>query len=124
MKTIKLYATGSATANAAAQITIPSRTTLVAVQCAIRINCITDGAQVDLEVSRASAREIAVNAAQSAIVQVALESNFVTSGLEQGGANLFFPCSVMLEQGQFVYLHALVAGTVVYDATFILWLNP
>lgn len=119
MRTLKLYATGSATANAAANITIPSAGTIRGVQASVRINSITDGAQVDLEVSRASAREIAVNGAQQSIVQVAMESNFVTSGLAQAGVNQFFPVNVTVTQGQLIYLHALVAGTVTFDATFI-----
>lgn len=120
--TRKLYATGSATANAVQSIVIPSRTTLKQVQWAVRINSITDGAQLNLELSLASAREIAVNEAQQSISEVVIESNFVTSGLAQSGINLIVPCSVPLNQGQLIYLHALVGGTVVYDATLILWI--
>jgi len=120
--TRKLYATGSATANGASSITIPSSSTLKQVQWAVRFNSITDGAQVDLELSLASAREIQTNAAQQCISQVAFEGNFVTSGLAQTGINLIVPCNVRLTQGQLLYLHALVGGTVVYDATLILWM--
>lgn len=120
MRTIKLWVTGSATANNAANIIVPGRATLRGVQVALRINSITDGAQLDLELSRASAREIQVNSSQQCILQVCYESNFVTSGLAQGGLNQFFPCSCPLEQGQMIYAHALIAGTVIYDATFIL----
>lgn len=119
MKTLKLYATGSATANGAATIVIPNASTIRGVQWAVRINSITDGAQVDLEVSRASAREVAVNGAQQCVSQVAAEGNFVTSGLAQGGVNAFFPVAVPMTQGQILYLHALIAGTVTYDATVI-----
>lgn len=120
MRTLKLYGTGSATANGVASVIIPTAATIKGVQVAIRINSITDGAQVNLEVSRASAREIAVNGAQQSIVEVAMEGNFVTSGLAQAGVNQFFPVSISVTQGQIIYLHALVAGTVVYDATIIL----
>lgn len=119
MPVLKLYGTGAATANAVAQVVIPSRGRLVGIQTAVRINSITDGAQVDLEVSVASAREIAVNGSQQCVCQVAVEGNFVTSGLAQSGVNQFFPVDVPVVQGQIVYLHALVAGTVTYDATFI-----
>jgi hypothetical protein len=121
MRTLKLYATGAATGNGVASVVIPSAAALKGIQVAVRVNSITDGAQVNLEVSRASAREIAVNGAQQAILEVALEGNFVTSGLAQAGINQFFPVSVPVTQGQIIYLHALVAGTVVYDATFIIW---
>jgi len=120
VRTLKLYGTGSATANGVASVIIPTAATIKGVQVAIRINSITDGAQVNLEVSRASAREIAVNGAQQSIVEVAMEGNFVTSGLAQAGVNQFFPVSISVTQGQIIYLHALVAGTVVYDATIIL----
>jgi len=120
MKTLKLWGTGSASGNGIASVVIPSASVIRGIQCAVRINSITDGAQVDLEISRASAREIQTNGAQQAIVQVAMEGNFVTSGLAQSGVNQFFPCSVSVTQGQIIYLHALVGGTVVYDATFII----
>ena len=119
--TRKLYATGSATANAVANVTIPSRTTLRQIQWAVRFNSITDGAQVNLELSLASAREIAVNEAQQSVSEIVYEQNFVTSGMNMGNVNLVVPCSVPLSQGQLLYLHALVGGTVVYDATLILW---
>jgi len=120
MRTLKLYGTGSATANGVASLVIPTRANLRGIQTAVRVNSITDGAQIDLEISRASAREIAINGAQQCVLQVCVESNFVTSGLSQMGVNQFFPMAVGFDQGQLIYLHALVAGTVVYDATFIL----
>lgn len=120
MRTLTLYATGSATGNAVQQITVPSRMRLVGIQVALRINSITDGAQLNLEISRASARQIAVNNAQDSVLQLALESNFVTSGLAQAGVNQFFPVDAEFQQGEFIYLHALVAGTVTYDVTFVL----
>lgn len=118
---MRLYGTGSATANGVATIVIPSRATIRAVQAAVRLNSITDGAQVDLELSRASASQIAVNGALDAILQVSLEGNFVTSGLAQYGVNQTFPLNSQFEQGAILYLHALVAGTAVYTASFIIW---
>lgn len=120
MRTLKLYGTGSATANGVASVTIPSAGTIRGVQCAVRMNSITDGAQLNIEVSRASAREVAVNGAQQCICEVVAEGNFVTSGLAQFGINQFFPTNVSVVQGQIIYLHALVGGTVVYDATFVI----
>ena len=120
VRTLKLWATGSATANGAATVIIPSASTIRGVQVAVRINSITDGAQLNLEVSRSSSKEIAVNGAQQSVCEVCLESNFVTSGLAQQGINQFFPVAVPMTQGQILYLHALVAGTVIYDATFVI----
>jgi len=120
MRTLKLYGTGSATANAVQSVIIPTAGTIRGVQYAVRINSITDGAQVNLEVSRSSAREIAVNGSQQSVCEIAVEGNFVTSGLAQTGINGFLPQNVNVVQGQLIYLHALIAGTVVYDATFII----
>lgn len=118
---MRLYATGSATGNAVAQIIIPSRSVIRACQAAVRVNSITDGAQVDLELSRSSASQIAVNGALDSLLQVSVEGNFVTSGLAQFGVNQTFPLNAGFEQGAILYLHALVAGTVVYTASFIIW---
>jgi len=120
MRAIKLYATGSATGNAVASITNPTRGTLVGVQAAIKFDSITDGASVNLELSKAAASRIAINGNQDSIAEFAWFGNFVTSGLSQGGVNLFVPVSFAIEQGAFIYLHASVSGTVTYDATFIL----
>lgn len=81
------------------------------------IDCNTDNGQVNMEVSRASAREIAVNGAQQCVLEVSLASNFVTSGLAQNAVNLFVPLNVEVVQGQIIYLHALVTGTVTYNFT-------
>lgn len=117
----KLYGTASATANNVANLTIPTAGRIIGVQFAVRYNSITDGGQVDLEVSLASAREIAVNGAQQCVAQIAFESNFVTSGLAQSGVNLFVPVDVRVTQGQIIYLHTVVGGTIVFDATCLLW---
>lgn len=121
MNTIKLYGTGSATANAVAQVIIPNRTKLRAIQVAAWMDSITDGAQLNLEVSRASAKEIAVNGSQQCICEVALYGNFVTSGLAQYAINVFYPLEIETVQGQIIYLHALVAGTLTYNFTGNIW---
>lgn len=119
MRTLKLYATGAATANGAASVVIPSSSTIRGVQVSCRFDSIVDNSACDLEVSRASASEIAVNGAQQSIVQVGYNSNFVTSGLSAPNINVFFPVNVSVVQGQIIYLHALVA-TVTYVGTFII----
>jgi hypothetical protein len=118
----KLYGTAAATANNVANIIVPGPGRIVGVQWAVRYNSITDGGQVDLEISLASAREIATNGAQQCVSQVAFESNFVTSGLAQTGINTFVPVDLRVTQGQIVYLHCVVGGTIVFDATAILWI--
>jgi hypothetical protein len=118
--TLKLYGTGSATANAVASVQMPGAGRIRGVQVAIMFDSVTDNAAVQIEVSRASAREIAVNGAQQCIVEAAAYSNFVTSGLGQFGINTFLPCDVPNTQGQLIYLHAVVTGTATYTATCIL----
>ena len=120
MRTLKLYATGSATANAVAQLVIPSASSIRAIQYSILFDSITDGAFARIELSRSSATEIAVNGAQQCICELGMLSNFVTSGLSQpslaGILHVMFPFA----QGQIIYLHAVVAGTVTYYANFVL----
>lgn len=118
--TLKLYGTGSATANAVAQVIIPTAGKLKGVQVRLWIDSVTDNAQVDVEVSRASARELQVNGSQQCICEVGLAGNFATSGLAQFGVNQFFPLDVPVTQGQIIYLHALVTGTAVYNFTALL----
>lgn len=120
MRTIQLYGTGSATANAVASVIIPSATTIKAVQVAVRYDSITDNAAVGLELSKVPTSLIATNGALDPFLHVDFFGNFVTSGLAVGATNLFIPVAVECRQGEVVYLHALVAGTVTYFATFIL----
>lgn len=114
MKTIQLYATGTATATSVAQITIPSATTLKGVIIALMIDSVTDGAQVRLEFSKVPTNQIATNGALDPFLELAIAGNFVTSGLAQAGINKFFPLAVPCRQGEIVYVHATVAGTVTY----------
>jgi hypothetical protein len=120
VRTIKLYGTGSATANNVANVTIPSSGRIRGVQVCISVDSITDNAQIDLEVSRASATEINVNGAQQCVSQVSVRNNFVTSGMVGSAVATFFPVDVPVTQGQIIYLHAVVVGTVTYFATFLL----
>lgn len=118
----KLYATGSSSANNVANVQIPSRSRLLGIQFAAYANSVTDDSGFTLEISQASSNEIAVNASQQCIAEVRYFSNFVTSGLAQGGINIFVPVDVTLLQGQLVYLHSNVTGTISYTCSAILWL--
>lgn len=120
MYSVKLYGTGAATANAVANVIIPSRGKLRGIAVALWADSNTDNAQVNCEVSKASAREIAVNGAQQCVVEVGIGGNFVTSGLAQFGVNQFYPLDVDVVQGQIIYLHALVTGTLTYNFTGVI----
>jgi len=124
MYTRKLYATGSATANNAANIVVPTKGWLTQVQWCVKYDSITDNATAVLEISLASATEVAVNDAQQCISELAYASNFVTSGLVNGSIQLVVPVHVPLAQGQKIYLHAgLIAGTLTFTGGAILWLR-
>lgn len=120
MRVLKLYATGSATANAVAQVVIPSAGRIRGVQVCFSIDSITDNAQATVEVSRASSTEINVNGSQQCVCQVDIRSNLLTSGLTAPGIVTFLPVDVPVNQGQIIYLHAVIVGTVTYFATFLL----
>lgn len=118
----KLYATGSATANGVATITVPTASRLILVQWCVNFDSITDNGVCTLELSAASATEIAVNEAQQCISELRYQSNFVTSGLLNGAVNFTTPIpQVPWSQGQKIYLHAVVSGTVVYTGGAVLW---
>lgn len=123
MRTIKLYATGSASANNVANVTIPSATRIVGVAVDAYFNAVTDDSGCTLEVSQASANEIAINGSQQCIAEVRSYTNLLTSGIGVNMVNLFLPVDVAVKQGQIIYFHANVTGTITYTFTGLLWLR-
>jgi hypothetical protein len=123
MRSIKLYAAGSAAANNAANVTIPSATKLLGIQYAIYFDAVADNSRADIECSLASSNEIAVNGAQQCIAQWGFYQSLVTSGMVQSTLVGFLPVDVALKQGQFVYLHVQNVTTVTYFFTGLLWLR-
>lgn len=123
MRSIKIYATGSAVANAVASVTIPSRSTLVGVQAAIGLDQVADNSNIALELSRASATEVGVNGAQQSIAVFRSFGNLATNGTPGIQINTFFPVNVELDQGQILYLHSAVCTTTTYYAELILWIK-
>lgn len=121
MRTIQLYATGSATANAVAQITIPSATSVKAIQISLDIDSVTDNADVTLEFSKIPTTQIATNGAQDPFLEVRLKNNFVTSGMTLAGLNQTFPVDVQCRQGEIIFVHAAVTGTAVFRVNAIFW---
>lgn len=123
MNSLKLYGTGSASANAVANVQMPSRATIRGVQWAVTFGAsTTTGDKIRLEVSRASATEMAVNGAQQCISEVCMVVTSATAvGFAWNGQNLFVPVNVAVLQGQLIYLHAALTGTPTYFATALLW---
>jgi hypothetical protein len=120
IRSLQLYGTGSATANAVAQVTIPAATTIVGCMVAIRFAAKADGGNCALELSKIPTSQVAINGAQDPFLQIDHYSNFVTSGLDNGATNNWYPVRVPCRQGEIVYLHAFVAGSVTYYFTAIL----
>jgi hypothetical protein len=119
LRTLQLYGTGSATGNAVAQVTIPSATTVVGAMVAARFVAKADGGNCALEFSKIPTSQIAVNGAQDPFLQIDHYSNFVTSGLDNAAISTFYPLRVSCRQGEIIYLHAFIAGTVTYYITVI-----
>lgn len=119
MRNVQLYATGSATGTSVAQITIPVATTIRGVHVALMVDSITDNARVQLEFSKVPSNQAGVNGAFDPFLEVDACSNFVTSGLMQGGQNMFFPLAVQCRAGEILYVHATVTGTATYYITAV-----
>ena len=116
-----LYATGAASATPAASLTVQTPNWLVACQWAVDFDCITDNALVVLELSRINAFQGVTLDARDSIATIRWRSNFLTSGLAQGGLNMLQGLNVKLKPQDILYLHANVAGTVTYIATLTTW---
>lgn len=119
MRTLQLYATGSATASAVAQVTIPTAGRIKGVQLQLTQDTTTDGGRAEIELSKVATSQIAVNGAQDPFLHVGLLNNLTTSGVGQTGVNQFFPLDVQVRQGEIIYLHALVSNST-YFATCII----
>ena len=120
MRTLQLYATGTATATAAAQVVMPTAGRIRGVQINLLIDSITDGALVRCEFSKVPTNQVGTNGALDPFLEVGMAGNFVTSGLAQAGICQFFPVDVQVRQGEIVYVHVTVAGTVTFYVNAIL----
>lgn len=109
MNTLQIYATSTAAGSAIAQVTIPSKTTVKGILYSTMVSCKTDGAILEIELSKIPTHQIHVNGAKDPFFHYSWASNFVTSGLAQVASSLFVPLSVACRQGEIIYLHA-VAG--------------
>lgn len=118
MRTLQLYGTAAATANAVAQITIPSASAIKAVQFAIAVDQVADNSHLALELSKVPTSQIAVNGAQDPFWEFRTFANSATpSGNSATGmTRVLVPC----RQGEIIYLHAYVVTTTFY-ANFIFW---
>src|SRR4029079_1285618 len=121
LRTLQLYATGSATGTSVAQVTIPSAGTIHACQISLVCTSIVASTVVRIELSKVPTNQIATNGALDPFLECGIATNFVTSGLAHNGVPYTVPLNVPCRQGEIVYLHATVAGTVTYYFNGILW---
>lgn len=118
----KLYASVSATANNIANIVVPTSSRLIAIDWAVDVNSSADDASVIIEISAASATEIAVNDAQQCIAELRVLQTLVTSGMLFAGINKWTPIpGVPFAQGQRLYMHAIIVGTLAIRGGGVLW---
>lgn len=117
MRTIQLYGTGAATANAVAQVTIPTSGKLRGAKITLTADSVTDNSHVRIEFSKAPASQIAVNGALDPFLNCGLFIN--GTQVAPNGVNGFYPLDVDVRQGEIIYLHVLVAGTLTYFANVI-----
>lgn len=114
LRTLQIYGTGSATANAVAQVTVPSASTIKGILASLECLAKTDGARLAVELAKVATSQIAINGALDPFFEMRADTSFVTSGLIQGAQNIFVPLHVPCRQGEIIYLHAFVSGTVTY----------
>lgn len=121
MRTLQLYGTGSASANAVANVVIPSAGTIRAILVAFFIDSITDNGQARVELSKIATSLFASNGAQDPFFNCAVQNNFVTSGMAAPAVNGLYAVDIQCRQGEIIYLHAFVSGTATYTFNGILY---
>lgn len=121
MRTLQLYGTGAATANAVAQVVIPSSVTLKAVSYSVAMDQVADNSHCRVELSKVPISQIATNGAQDPFLSLALFTSIAgAAGGVPIGLNGQQKLAVSCRQGEIIYLHAYVVTTTYY-ANFIFW---
>lgn len=122
MRTLQLYATGSAstTTTPAAQVTIPTKSRIKGIQFCLLIDSVTDNADVTISLSKTVTNQNVTNNALDPFVVVGSAGNFATSGLAQFSVVQFLPVDVECRQGEIISAHVTVTGTITYKVTAII----
>lgn len=124
MRVTQIVGTVTATAVGIATVTMLRDGRVRAVQWAVAVDMAADNASVQIEVSRSNVSEIGTNDPPGmAFSQVSALNNLVTSGMVQGGINLYHPVDIPYKTGDKFYLNASVSGTVGATTTIKLWLD-
>lgn len=124
MRVTQLAGTVTTTATGIVTLTMLREGRIKAVQWAAAVDMAADNASVQVEVSRSNVSEIGTNDPPgNAFSQISALNNLVTSGMVQGGINLYHPVDIPYKTGDKIYLNASVSGTVGCTTTCKLWLD-
>lgn len=121
MRSIQIYATGAATANDVAHVTIPTAGRIKGAQVSLVIDGTADNTRSDIEVSKVPVSQINTNSAQDAFLHVSNYVNNSANGTTIGGVNVFFPLDVEVRAGEIIYMHAYCNAATGYVANVILF---
>lgn len=115
-----LYKAFTATTDAAVNVIVIASARLVAVQWATIADLDADGEQYRLEVGWATTMQSGINDSQGAISCIAEALALTTSGIGVTRSNVVHPCDYPLKAGDKIYLHGLLTGVGLVNASVIL----
>lgn len=111
-KVRKLYASGTSTTNAAAQIDILRDGIIHGLLFSVRMATTTDGSSARWELSFASTSQLATNDTVGPIASVALTYEIATSGgMDLAKVVPITGLAIPVRSGDRLYIHSLVTGT-------------
>lgn len=106
MRTLNLYASVNAIANAVASVTIPTASKIRGALVAIALDGTTDNGSFSVEFSKVPAASTTTNGAQDPFMVFRSWANVGAAGASWGQINCFVPLNVDCRQGEIVYLHS------------------
>lgn len=124
MRTYQLYASISASANNAAEITVARSGRIRGIAFAVRGGGASDGDICDLEVSFTPASQVASNDAQGVLATRRFSIDVLTSGTIMFNENSYVgPLDIEVQTGQKIYLNAVESGTATWLANILIYIS-
>ena len=122
LRRYKLYASGSATANAVDSFQFARPGVIKQISANLTFDSITDGASCKIQVSRGATSDfgIGTGAITQGLFQFSVYGNFVTSGLSQSNLNPIVETNDRVVVGDPLYVHAVIGGTVAYGCDILI----
>jgi len=110
----RLTASTSSTSAAIDSFAVARPGTIRQISFHMHFNSITDGASVQMQVSKSAVADFSVGAGTltPALAEFYQYGNFVTSGLDQVAGNFVVDCNDKVNVGDVLYLNVVIAGTV------------